>query len=247
MSLNSQSGEVRRERRMCCCTVQTHIGQAEVDHLAREERIQLRNLPEAYREELEGKSPFAIRQFFHDSSIPFRYEGCPRANMICCGSCSRNCLKRCPQDVMNRAYLFCGSILDASTEDIRAERYRAASTPVKMLYDELVSEPPRYFAIAAMITEMTSPVYNKELERIIKEEYGNEDTPHRLDYAPQVEYEEYFQERPDGYKEARLRKKVDPVTGEVMVHHWPRSGMCPYCLPVGLVDRRRTTGPKSRR
>lgn len=247
MSVFSNTSDVRRERRMCCCSIQEHIGQEDVDRLAKDTGIQLRNLPGVYRDELEGKSPFEIRQFFHDSSIPFRYEGCPRANMICCGSCSRNCLKRCPQDVMNRAYLFCGSILDAPDAETKAARYEMASTPVKMLYDELVSEPPRYFAIAAMITEMTSPVYNKELERIIKEEYDNADTPHRLDYAPQVEYEEYYQERPDGYTETRLRKKVDPVTGEVMVHHWPHSGMCPYCLPVGLVDRRRTTGSKSRR
>lgn len=167
--------------------------------------------------------------------------------MTCCCSCTRLCNKRCPQDVLNRAYISCAYVLDALTPEEYDERYAKAPTPVQMLCKELREETPRYFTIAAMVSEMMSPQLNKQLERTISEVYGNEDSPYKFDYAAAIEYEEYYVTHPNGYTETRLRKRVDPTTGEVAILHWPRSGMCPYCLPSGLMDRRRTIGNKKRR
>lgn len=224
------SYEVQRSLRMCCCGRQLHLGDKDSQVLTMHPEWQLRNLGETFKDEIVGQDIYDIREFFHDSQIVFRYRGCPRSTLLCCGSCMRVCKSRCSQDVLNRAFLLCANIIYASEGD-KAERYKQAGTAIQFLYDEMVSEVPKYFAISAMLIDIISPVFNKELERIIGEQYGNEDSPYRMDYAPVIEYE--------STSDGRYRKKVDIESGEVSVLHWPRSGMCPFCLPTGLSDRRR--------
>lgn len=235
--------DVQKRTRLCCCLKQPHIVPEDLNRLARDKSIQLRNLPDTYRAEIEGASSFDIREFFSNSHIPFRWEGCTRGAMSCCCSCTRLCNHRCPQDVMHRAYLFCGNILEARTEEEAKERYAQASTGAQMLYLEMTSESPRYFAIASMVTELCTPIFNKKLERYIQET-GNVENPHKIDYAPVIVMEEEHITQPNGYVETHWRKKVDPATGNVAYIPWPGSGMCPYCLPTGLVDRRRKDGVK---
>lgn len=247
MAVKSDSYATRKTNRLCCCHDPQRTEPKNPQYLLAHPEDRLLDLKRTYQAQVGSWHITDIRQFFIDSEIPFREMGCARSNMVCCGSCTRMCSKRCPQDVLNRAYLFCGAILDAPTEEIRQQRYQAATQPVRWLYDELTSETPRYFTIAEMIKEMTSPFYNKELERIICEQYGNEDSPHKLDYAPVIEYIEKTIRIRHGQAEKALRKKVDPETGIVSVLDWPRSGMCPFCLPTGLTDNRRTACPKDLR
>lgn len=228
--------EVRKTIRMCCCGSQLHITSQNVQKLAMHPEYQLHNLANTFKADIQDKSIYDIREYFHDSNIPFRYKGCSRSAMSCCGSCTRMCKVRCPQDVMQRAFLFCANVLCAKTEEEKQARYKTSNTAVQLLYDELTCKVPRYFAIAEMVTNMISPFYNKQLEKELLEIYGNEDSPHRLDYAPVIEYETIPGTRPE---EGRLRKRVNVETGEVCVLDWPRSGMCPFCLPVGLSERRR--------
>lgn len=232
---SSRDSEVRRAVRMCCCPIQEHITQEDVQNIIHNSDYQLRNLPRTFEIEIEGKAPYEIREMFWESKVPFRWQGCIRNDMLCCGCCTRLCKNRCPQDVMCRAYLICGNILDAP-EEFRSQRYSEADLPAQMLYDELMSETPRYFAIVAMINEYGSPLYNKQLERVILTEYAGVDSPSKYDYAPQFEYEETSN---------GLRKKVDPDSGEVYILDWPRSGMCPFCLPSGMIDRRRICGTRN--
>lgn len=241
-----KSYEVQSRNRMCCCLKQPHITQANLDWLARDRTIQLRNLPDTFRPELEGASSFDIREFFSESRVPFRYAGCPRGSLVCCCSCTRLCNHRCPQDVMHRAYLFCGNLLEAQTPEELQERLRRVEPAVRILYMELMSETPRYFAIASMVTEMCTPIFNKKLERYIQDT-GNVENPHKIDYAPVVVMEEYYFTHPNGYVETRWRKRVDPETGNVAIIPWPGSGMCPFCLPTGLVDRRRKANTTRKR
>lgn len=238
--------EVQSRNRMCCCLKQPQITAEDLDRLARDKTIQLRNLSDTFRAEIEGASSFDIREFFGESHIPFRYEGCPRGSMACCCSCTRLCNHRCPQDVMHRAYLFCGNLLEAQTPEELNIRLERVETATRLLYIELTSKTPRYFAIASMVTEMCTPIFNKKLERYIQET-GNIENPHKIDYAPVIVMEEEFVTHPNGYIETRWKKKVDPETGNVAIIPWPGSGMCPYCLPTGLVDRRRKANTKRRR
>lgn len=229
--------EVVKTIRMCCCGKQLHIVPQDVQNLTMKSEWQLRNLAHTFKDEVEYQNIYDIREYFHDQSIPFRYQGCPRSSLTCCGSCTRMCKKRCPQDVLNRAYLYCANIICAPNEEEQKIRYENADTPVQMLYDELTASVPRYFAIAEMITHMISPYHNKKLEKTLEEVYGNENSPHRLDYAPAIAYELTPGSNPE---EGKFRKKVNPETGEVIILEWPRSGMCPFCLPTGLSDRRRS-------
>lgn len=238
-----KSYEVQSRNRMCCCLKQPQITPEDLDRLARDATIQLRNLSNTFRADIEGASSFDVREFFGESHVPFRYEGCPRGSLACCCSCTRLCNHRCPQDVMHRAYLFCGNLLEARTPEEVRERFSRADTAVQLLYMEMSSESPRYFAIASMVTEMSTPIFNKKLERYIQET-GNLENPYKIDYAPVILMEEKFITHPNGEIETRWQKKVDPETGNVAIIPWPGSGMCPFCLPTGLVDRRRRSNIK---
>ena len=77
------------------------------------------------------------------------------------------------------------------------------------MYLELTSEHPRYFAVKAMVDESLR-------------------ADSQLDYSPQMEYEEHFDFKKGEWK---IRPKVDPETGDILFLRWPKSGVCPYCLP----------------
>lgn len=232
--------EVVKERRMCCCAAQPHITQENVQQLLYHPEWQLFNLSNTFKYDIEGLSIYAIREFFQNSKVPFRFNNCPRGSMTCCGSCTRWCNQRCPQDVLFRIFLLCGNILCTKDEQTRKERYNVSETPLQLMYDELTSKEPKYFVLAAMLTEYMRPETNVNVRRIIQD---GGDSPHKVDYAPVIEQEEIQDEE----FHIQYRKKVDPQTGEACVLYWPKSGMCPFCLPEGLVDRRRTVGNKNRR
>ena len=142
--------------------------------------------------------------------IPFRSDRCESAFTSCCGGCTLvGCPRRCPQDVIYRAYLMCGNILWASGEEAKAQRFEQSPLPARMMYLELTSEHPRYFAVKAMVDESLR-------------------ADSQLDYSPQMEYEEHFDSKKG---EWQIRPKVDPETGDILFLRWPKSGVCPYCLP----------------
>lgn len=142
--------------------------------------------------------------------IPFRSDRCEYAFTSCCGGCTIvGCPRRCPQDVIYRAYLMCGNILWASGEEAKAQRFEQSPLPARMMYLELTSEHPRYFAVKAMVDESLR-------------------ADSQLDYSPQMEYEEHFDFKKGEWK---IRPKVDPETGDILFLRWPKSGVCPYCLP----------------
>lgn len=128
-------------------------------------------------------------------------------------------------------------MLYTPNEEVRLSRLKEVPLGIRYLYEEWVAPEPSYLRIQAQVTELIDPKQNKQLRKIIEEEYHNEDTPERLDYAPTIEYE--YNERTQTTK-----KKVDPVTGVVSYLEWPLSGLCPFCLPSGLTDNRRRTGYK---
>ena len=200
----------------------------------------LRSLKETYAQILEANKGFwgieDIRQYFLiTKQIPFRNYGCPRSTLTCCGSCARRCDCRCPQDVLQRAYMKIAYLLYAPNAEALQSRLKEVPLGVRYLYDEWTAKEPSYLRIQAQVTELIDPKQNKHLRKIIEEEYHNADTPERQDYAPTVEYE--YDE-----KTGKSKKKVDSVTGVVSYLEWPLSGLCPFCLPSGLTDNRRRTG-----
>ena len=170
---------------------------------------QLINLPSRL---LSGDSadPPSTQPQLRLEDIPFRSDRCESAFTSCCGGCTIvGCPRRCPQDVIYRAYLMCGNILWASGEEAKAQRFEQSPLPARMMYLELTSEHPRYFAVKAMVDESLR-------------------ADSQLDYSPQMEYEEHFDSKKG---EWMIRPKVDPETGDILFLRWPKSGVCPYCLP----------------
>lgn len=211
-------------------------------NLLKQPENHLRNLKETHSQLLEDTKNFwsieDLRQYFLiTKQVPFRNYGCPRATLTCCGSCTRKCDCRCPQDVLQRAYMKVAPLIYAPDADSLSARLKEVPLGIRYLYEEWISEDPSYLRIQAQVTELIDPKQNKQLRKIIEEEYHNEDTPERMDYAPTIEYE--YDERTQTAK-----KKVDPVTGVVSYLEWPLSGLCPFCLPSGLTDNRRRTGHK---
>ena len=158
----------------------------------------------------EPPSPPRRRLRLRLEDIPFRSDRCESAFTSCCGGCTIvGCPRRCPQDVIYRAYLMCGNILWVQGEEAKAQRFEQSSLPARMMYLELTSEHPRYFAVKAMVDESLR-------------------ADSQLDYSPQMEYEEHFDSKKG---EWMIRPKVDPETGDILFLRWPKSGVCPYCLP----------------
>lgn len=189
------------------------------------------NLSHTFEKQIEGATPYEIREMFDArTDIPFKLHRCSFGGIGCCGTCTKSCIHRCAQDVVFRAHLACGNILYAATPEIQRRRYLESGTAIQMLYDELTSPMPKYFVIAETVREMISR--------------GGDN---RLDYAPTFEFEEFSKVLPGGQVKTIIRKKADPETGETCLLAWPRSGVCPFCLPTGLVDPRRTVGNKNRR
>lgn len=211
-------------QRMCCCSLQTHLSSKDEQSLVKHPENQLRNLTKTYAKKLEGQHIYDIREFFHDSKIPFRWYGCPKNSLGCCGSCTTPCRNRCPQDVLTRAYLLCAYIYN------NPERFNEASTIAQIMYMELTSDTPRYFAIMEMVRDH---IKSGSAGPVDGEIYVPKSNPYTCDYAPVIEYETI----PGTFGE--MRKKVDVETGEVAVMYWPNSGLCPFCLPIGLTNRRR--------
>lgn len=217
-------GAYRKDMRVCCFPQGQERPEGQLERFPVEPEKWLRNLTQEAG--FEGMYPESIRDYFLSErpDIPFRHGGCPRGSLGCCGSCSRICVNRCPQDVMFRAQL-----LVASIEYSPEENYHRASLTARMIYDELHSETPRYFAIAAMVQEHLSAFFNPRLREIIIHDYQGYDTPERIDYAPSIEYERS--------KSGKLRPIADPTTGTVRINNWPSSGLCPFCLPASLSRR----------
>lgn len=226
----------RNDYRVCCCPEQPKPTEAELDEFVKRPELHLDGLCATYREE---RDILHIRMTIYQKVI-FRTQKCAKSGLTCCGTCSVRCRFRCPQDVLYRAKLLAAPIMHALDKD---EAYRRASTVQQMMYDELVSERPRYKVIYAMIQEYINPRKNKALRDSIMKDYGGDNTPMRLDYAPVVEFETYVNQ---GGKEI-TRRKVDPSTGNILIRNWPQSGLCPYCLPTTTVDRHKRTIRKEKK
>ena len=221
--------------RCCCANLQPHLSIEDDRKLVQHPEDQLRNLSRTYAAEIEGKTPFEIREYFQNSKIPFRREGCPRYSLSCCGSCMRYCDKRCIQDVMQRAYFLCGYLLEMKDESLRKDAYDKAPLVVKYLYDELSSEHPREHVIRATIKEYISLKANSALREVYETTGINTQC---YDYAPIIAERAVDIKRRDGSVVTCFKKMYDPNTGDALILNWPRSGMCPYCLPTGIFSKR---------
>lgn len=151
--------------------------------------------------------------------VPFRGEPCKRS-MKCCGQCTRQCSNRCIQDCLHRLYMW--RKLYENTPAMEREKL---PLNIRMI---VVQKFNNHEELSWAIGDILSRKTNSELKEYMENaSLRPEENPYKIDYAPQVEIDLHTGKR-----------IVDPDTGELHILEWPRSGLCPFCLPRVTVDRR---------
>ena len=181
-------------------------------------------------------SPEDIRGQLLQQNIPFRQSN--KCSMFCCCACTNyKCMHRCPQDVLHRINLICAgfsSALKYSNSNSNMPQYLCR----KYIFEEFTSEHPRYFVLYATLQDYL---------RIRNSKFGcTGERPDKLVYSPMFETEIVTKSH-NKEGEQIVRKVVDPKTGYAKILNWPRSGVCPFCLPSGTLMRNRIEGRGDRK
>lgn len=145
-------------------------------------------------------------------TIPFRGGPCNRTTR-CCGCCTRKCYNRCIQDCLHRLYIW-------------------KNTPEEVLpFGAKLAIHQKFEShrhLSWVVSEVISGSSNTKLkEYMVNEHIRPEENPNKMDYSPRPEID------PNSGK-----RRVNPISGELSFLEWPKSGLCPYCLPAITVDRR---------
>lgn len=152
-------------------------------------------------------------------TIPFRGGPCSRS-IRCCGMCSRQCYTRCVQDCLHR--LFMWRKLVESTPSTEREKLPLSFRLI--VNQKFESHSQMSWCVGEILSQKT----NSTLKEYMKNaSLRPEENPYKIDYAPQVEVDPHTGKR-----------KCDPITGELCIMEWPRTGLCPFCLPNVTVDGR---------
>lgn len=152
-------------------------------------------------------------------TIPFRGGPCSRS-IRCCGMCSRQCYTRCVQDCLHR--LFMWRKLVESTPSTEREKLPLSFRLI--VNQKFESHQQMSWCVGEILSRKT----NSTLKEYMKNaSLRPEENPYKIDYAPQVEVDPHTGKR-----------KCDPLTGELCIMEWPRTGLCPFCLPNVTVDGR---------
>ena len=181
-------------------------------------------------------SPEDIREQLLQQNIPFRQSN--KCTMFCCCACTNyKCMHRCPQDVLHRINLICAGFSAAlrySNSNPNISQYLCR----KYIFEEFTSEHPRYFVLYATLQDYL---------RIRNSKFGcTGERPDKLVYSPMFETEIVTKSH-NKEGEQIVRKVVDPKTGYAKILNWPRSGVCPFCLPSGTLMRNRIEGRGDRK
>ena len=176
-------------------------------------------------------APEDIRAQLLQQGIPFRQAvRSDKCTLFCCCACTDyTCVCRCPQDVLHRINLICAPFMYG--RDINH-----VPLYTKYLLEEFTSEHPRYFVLYATLQEYLK---SRNCGR-------TDDRPDKLVYSPMFETEIVTKSH-NKEGEQIVRKVVDPKTGYAKILNWPRSGVCPFCLPSGTLMRNRIEGRGDRK
>lgn len=151
--------------------------------------------------------------------VPFRGGPCARS-MRCCGVCTRQCKQRCVQDCLHR--LFMWKKLVESTPSTEREKL---PLNLRLIVNQKFESHEQ---LSWVVGEILSQSTNSTLKEYMKDEsLRSEENPYKIDYAPQVEVD------PNTGK-----RRCDPATGELIIAEWPKTGLCPHCLPAVTIDGR---------
>lgn len=158
---------------------------------------------------------------------PTRPRICPAGKSVCCGCCTRLCNSRCAMDAYNK----CSQVLVhgmVSYGVINKRLLRINDTEVNSVYKLLANPDTEYDMLINMTNALISPKYNYKVR---EEQVITGENPFRYDYAP----EERVYLDPNNKKYYRVVNDE----GYVQFKEYPETGLCAYCLPKTMIDRRR--------
>lgn len=160
--------------------------------------------------------------------VPFRGGPCNRS-MRCCGVCTRQCYSRCIQDCLHRLYMW-QKLVDSTPSTERDKLPLNLRMIVTQKFETLKD-------LSWVVGEILSQTSNSVLKEYMRNEnLYPKDNPYKIDYAPQVELDS-----------STGKRKCNPATGELIIADWPRTGLCPYCLPDVTIDGRIARANQNRR
>lgn len=157
--------------------------------------------------------------------IPFRSEECQRSRR-CCGVCTRKCKYRCVQDSLHRVAMW--RMLVESTPSTELQNLPLGIRLIARRHFDTPEE------LSLNVGEILSRSSNTKVKEYMENEnLRSEENPYKIDYAPQTALDP-----------RTGRRIVNLTTGDIDIIPWPKSGLCPYCLPNNTIDRR--YGPRGR-
>lgn len=152
-------------------------------------------------------------------TIPFRSVECTRT-LKCCGVCTRQCHTRCVQDCLNRLYMWRRMVETTPEED----RERIPLN-IRMI---VTQEFETLYDLSWVVGEIISANTNTVMKQYLQENNMHpQENPYKLDYSPTFELDP-----------RTGRKAMDPETRKYKLLEWPKSGLCPWCLPRRKTERR---------
>lgn len=150
--------------------------------------------------------------------IPFRGGPCARS-VRCCGQCTHQCYHRCIQDCLHRLYMWRHMVQNTPADRVPLSIRLIVNQKFESLED-----------LSWVVGDIVSRKANAQLREFMKQEgMRPEENPYKMDYAPS-----------EAIDPSTGRRAVNAQTGEIQIRRWPETGLCPYCLPNVLVDRRYT-------
>lgn len=183
--------------------------------------LKLQELYQVYKQADPSMTVEAFKQEI-SSTIPFRGGPCSRS-LKCCAMCTRQCRTRCIQDCYNRVHMW-RTMLSSTPEEQQPLALKLAVASVDAAKD--------LETISWVVGDVLSRKTNSSLREYMKNAgLRPEENPYKLDYAPQCEVS-------ISEKTGKSIKKTAPGTGEVLIRHWPSSGLCPFCLPAITTKRK---------
>lgn len=170
-------------------------------------------------------------------TVPFRNgrARCARS-LKCCGVCTHQCTQRCIQDCLTRIYMWSRIPEESQSLAVKMLLIQARAWAQEFRNIQAGNSKNTVDDVCASISWTVGDIISRKANRDVREYMEAagmrpEDNPYKLDYGPQFEME--VNERTQ-----KLRKKVNKETGMYVVLEWPKSGMCPFCLPDSTINRR---------
>lgn len=209
----------------CCCPIGIYTSNTDLDsyitnQLKTEKEYGLLRIPNVCQSLGINTENLSEVRYVLAKEVPFKLECC-NSPLKCCGTCTKRCKIRCVQDVLYRFW----SMLQGNPNNTYTIAARGLLSRDRVTYEQL-----RILVEDQLCIKTHAKL--KEYSKNFNKAEGFMDNPYRYSYEPK-----------------RIRDSngtvTDPLTGEIQLYNWPKTGLCPYCLPDRMIIKHRTYKDRS--